>query len=108
MRVTRCIVEARGSLTIGGPPVQRDSLFRIASTTKPVTAVATLALAEEGKLALDEPVDRWLPELAGCRVLRQMDGSLDDTVPADRPITVRHLLTFTFGFGMARGHVRRT
>ncbi len=95
-------VEARGALTIGGPPVRPDSLFRIASTTKPVTAVATLALVEEGKLVLDEPVDQWLPELAGCRVLRQMDGSLDDTVPADRPITVRHLLTFTFGFGMAQ------
>ncbi len=94
-------VAAQGSLTIGGPPVQTDSLFRIASTTKPVTAVATLLLAEEGKLALDQPVDQWLPELARCRVLRQMDGPLDDTVPAERPITVRQLLTFTFGFGMA-------
>lgn len=94
-------VEAMGSLSIGGPPVRRDSLFRIASTTKPVTAAATLALAREGLLTLDEPVDRLLPELAGPRVLRRMDGPLDDTVPAERAITVRDLLTFTFGLGMA-------
>ena len=92
-------VTAAGSLTIGGAPVQRDSLFRIASVTKPVTGVATLALAREGLLRLDEPVDRLLPELAGRRVLRRMDGPLDDTVPARRPVTVRDLLTFTFGFG---------
>jgi CubicO group peptidase (beta-lactamase class C family) len=93
-------VETRGSLTIGGPAVQRDSLFRIASTTKPITGAATLALVREGLLALDEPIDRLLPELANPRVLRRMDGPLDDTVPAERPITVRDLLTFTFGFGM--------
>ncbi len=94
-------VEALGSLTVGGSAVRRDSLFRIASTTKPVTAVATLALADEGKFALEEPVERLLPELAGRLVLRRMDGPLDDTVPAERAITVRDLLTFTFGFGMA-------
>ncbi|HUJ65305.1 MAG TPA: serine hydrolase domain-containing protein, partial [Acidimicrobiales bacterium] len=94
-------VEALGSLTIGGPPVKRDSLFRIASTTKPVTGAATLALAEEGLLALDEPVDRLLPELAARQVLRRQDGPLDDTVAAERAITVRDLLTFTFGFGMS-------
>jgi CubicO group peptidase (beta-lactamase class C family) len=93
-------VEALGSLSIGGPAVERSSLFRIASTTKPVTAVATLALADEGRLDLDEVVDRLLPELAERRVLRRMDGPLDDTVPARRPVTVRDLLTFTFGFGM--------
>jgi CubicO group peptidase (beta-lactamase class C family) len=93
-------VEALGSLIIGGLPVQRDSLFRIASTTKPITGVATLALAEEGRFGLDESVDRLLPELADRRVLRRMDGPLDETVPAGRPITVRDLLTFTFGFGM--------
>ena len=92
-------VEALGSLSIGGPPVRRDSLFRIASVTKPVTGAATLALAREGRLDLDEPVDRLLPELADRRVLRRMDGPLDDTVPAKRPITARDLLTFTFGFG---------
>ncbi|HEY2766063.1 MAG TPA: serine hydrolase domain-containing protein [Pseudonocardiaceae bacterium] len=75
-------VEALGSLSIGGRPVQRDSLFLIASTTKPVTGAATLALAREGLLTLDEPVDRLLPELATRRVLRRMDGPLDDTVPS--------------------------
>jgi CubicO group peptidase (beta-lactamase class C family) len=94
-------VEPLGALSIGGPPVRRDSLFRIASTTKPVTGAATLALVEEGLLALDAPVERWLPELADRRVVVRMDGPLDDTVPAQRPPTVRDLLTFTFGFGMA-------
>ena len=94
-------VEALGHLTIGGPPVARDSLFRIASITKPITAAATLALIEEGLLGLDEPVDPLIPELAGRRVLARPDGPLDETVPAERPITARDLLTFTFGFGMA-------
>ena len=93
--------EALGRLAIGGAPVVRDSLFRIASTTKPITAAATLALADEGLIGLDEPVDRLLPELSGRRVLRRMDGPLDDTTPAVRAITARDLLTFTFGFGMA-------
>ncbi len=94
-------VEALGELSVGGAPVVRDSVFRIASTTKPITAAATLALADEGLIALDEPVDRLLPELAGRRVLRRMDGPLDDTIPAARAITARDLLTFTFGFGAA-------
>jgi CubicO group peptidase (beta-lactamase class C family) len=82
-------VEALGTLAVGGRPVERASLFRIASTTKPITAAATLALVREGLLDLDEPVDRLLPELANRRVLRRMDGPLDDTVPADAPVTVR-------------------
>lgn len=82
-------VESLGTLTIGGPPVARDSLFRIASTTKPITATATLALAGEGLFDLDEPVDRLLPELADRRVLVRMDGALDETVPARRAITAR-------------------
>jgi CubicO group peptidase (beta-lactamase class C family) len=93
-------VEALGRLAVGGPPVARDSIFRIASTTKPITAAVTLAVAAEGLIELDEPVDRLLPELADRRVLRRMDGPLDDTVPAARAITARDLLTFTFGFGM--------
>src|SRR5437899_9587462 len=92
-------VEALGRLAVGGPPVTRDSIFRIASTTKPITAAAALAVAAEGLIKLDEPVDRLLPELAGRRVLRRMDGPLDDTEPAQRPITVRDLLTFRMGFG---------
>jgi CubicO group peptidase (beta-lactamase class C family) len=94
-------VEAIGTLAIGGRPVERGSLFRIASTTKPITAAATLALVREGLFELDEPVNRLLPELANRRVMRRMDGPLNDTVPAVRPVTVRGLLTFTFGFGMA-------
>jgi CubicO group peptidase (beta-lactamase class C family) len=96
-------VEALGALSIGGPPVRRDSLFRIASTTKPVTGAVTVALVEEGLLSLGEPVGRLLPELASLRVLRRMDGPLDDTLPVERAITVRDLLTFTFGFGMHVG-----
>jgi len=93
---------ALGTLTAGADrPVRRDSLFRIASVTKPITGAATLALVAEGLLSLDEPVGRLLPELASRRVLRRMDGPLDDTVPARREITVRDLLTFTFGFGFA-------
>jgi len=94
-------VEALGHLAIGGPPVRRDSLFRIASTTKPFKAAATLAVIEEGLLGLEEPVERLLPELADRRVLVRPDGPLDETVPAERPIPTRDLLTFTFGFGMA-------
>jgi CubicO group peptidase (beta-lactamase class C family) len=92
-------VDALGKLAVDGPPVWRDSLFRISSTTKPITAAATLALVAEGRLDLDEPVGRLLPELASPRVLRTMNGPLDDTVSARRPITTRDLLTFTFGFG---------
>ncbi|HET6870561.1 MAG TPA: serine hydrolase domain-containing protein [Solirubrobacteraceae bacterium] len=94
-------VEALGTLSVGGAPVERDSVFRIASTSKPITAAVTMALVDEGLIELDEPVDRLLPELAGRRVLRRPDGPLDDTVPAERAITTRDLLTFTFGFGMA-------
>ncbi len=81
-------------------PVRRDTIFRISSMTKPVTAAATMVLLEEGRLRLDEPVDRLLPELSNRRVLKRPDGPLDDTVPADRPITVRDLLTFRMGFGI--------
>jgi CubicO group peptidase (beta-lactamase class C family) len=93
-------VEALGTLSVGGTAVSRDSLFRIASTTKPITAAATMALLDEGLIALDQPVDELLPELANRRVLRRMDGPLDDTLPAERAITPRQLLSFTFGFGM--------
>lgn len=95
-------VETLGHLDVGGGrPVARDSIFRIASTTKPITAAATMAVAAEGLIGLDEPVDRLLPELADRHVLERMDGPLEQTVPADRAITTRDLLTFTFGFGMA-------
>src|SRR5215471_19021702 len=84
----------------GSDQMRRDTIFRISSMTKPITAVATMILVEECKLRLDEPVDRWLPELAERKVLKRLDGLLDDTVPANRPITVRDLLTFRMGFGL--------
>lgn len=71
--------------------------------TKPVAAVAALILVEECVLRLDEPVDRWLPELADRRVLARLDGPLDETVPAQRPITLRDLLTLRMGFGFVMG-----
>jgi CubicO group peptidase (beta-lactamase class C family) len=79
-------VETLGTVEVGERAVERASLYRIASTTKPITATATLALVREGLFELDEPVDRLLPELANRRVLRRMDGPLDDTLPAtDQP-----------------------
>ncbi len=93
-------VEAFGVMTHGEPqPMQRDSLFRIASMTKPIVAVAIMMLVEECRLRLDEPILDVLPELAGQRVLRSIDAEPDDTVPAVRPITLRDLLTFRFGYG---------
>ena len=80
-------------------PIRRDTIFRISSMTKPITATATMILVEECKVRLDEPVVRWLPELAERKVLKRLDGPLDDTVPANRPITLRDLLTFRMGFG---------
>src|SRR5436309_8666069 len=80
-------------------PMRRDTIFRISSMSKPITAAATMILVEECKVRLDEPVDRWLPELAERKVLKRLDGPLDDTLPANRPITVRDLLTFRMGFG---------
>ncbi|MBV9168495.1 MAG: beta-lactamase family protein [Chloroflexi bacterium] len=81
-------------------PMRRETPFRIASLTKPVLAVATLMLAEEGVLGLEDPVNRWLPELADRRVLKRIDGPLDETVPAHRPITIDDLLTSRMGFGI--------
>jgi CubicO group peptidase (beta-lactamase class C family) len=76
-----------------GLPVQRDTLFRIASMTKPITSTAALMLFEEGRFALGDPIARWAPEFSNMRVLRAPDGPLDQTVPAARPITFEDLLT---------------
>jgi CubicO group peptidase (beta-lactamase class C family) len=93
-------VDAIGTLAFDGTePMRRDTLFRLASVTKPITAVAAMILVEECKLRLDDPVDEFLPELANRKVLRTIDSELDDTVPAKRPITVRDLLTFRSGYG---------
>jgi CubicO group peptidase (beta-lactamase class C family) len=95
------LVEAVGrrSFDEGDGPMRGDSIFRITSMTKPMVAVAALTLAEEGRLDLDEPVDRLLPELANMQVLEAMDGPLDQTVPAERAITVDDVLTFRLGWG---------
>jgi CubicO group peptidase (beta-lactamase class C family) len=93
-------VDAIGMKAAGGTePMRRDTIFRVASITKPITAAATMILVDQGKLRLDDSVERWLPELANRRVLCRIDSQLDDTVPAKRSITVRDLLTFCFGFG---------
>jgi CubicO group peptidase (beta-lactamase class C family) len=82
-----------------GEPMRRDTIFRIASVTKPIVAVAAMLLLEECTLRLDDPVEELLPELADRQVLRAIDGPLDDTVQAKRPISVRDLLTFRAGYG---------
>jgi CubicO group peptidase (beta-lactamase class C family) len=93
-------VEAMGTLAFDrNAPMRRDTIFRLASVTKPITAVAAMILVEECKLRLDDPVDELLPELADRKVLKTIDSELDDTVPAKRPITVRDLLTFRSGYG---------
>jgi CubicO group peptidase (beta-lactamase class C family) len=80
-------------------PIARDAIFRIASITKPIAGAAAMLLIEGGAIALDDPVERWLPELAEPRVLRTIESELDDTVPADRPITVEDVLSFHLGHG---------
>ncbi|HEX4200851.1 MAG TPA: serine hydrolase domain-containing protein [Chthoniobacterales bacterium] len=93
-------VETLGTLSFNqSAPMRLDTIFRIASLTKPVTAVAAMILVEECRLRLDESIEPWIPELANRRVLRSLSGPLDDTIPAHRPITVRDLLTFRMGFG---------
>jgi CubicO group peptidase (beta-lactamase class C family) len=94
-------VDAIGMKAVGGnEPMRRDTIFRITSMTKPITSVAAMILVEECKLRLDDPVDRLLPELADRKVVKRLDGPLDDTVPANRPISVRDLLTFRMGQGI--------
>ena len=80
-----------------GLPMQRDSLFRIASMTKPVTVAAVMSLVDDGKLALKDPIVRWAPELADVRVLNDPHGPLDRTHPASRAILIEDLLTHTSG-----------
>ena len=90
-----------GAHSLGGTdPMRRDTIFRVASMTKPITATAAMMLIEDGRLRLDEPVDRLLPELANRRVLKRIDGPLDDTEPAERAITIEDLLTFRLGLGL--------
>ncbi|MFJ1896149.1 serine hydrolase domain-containing protein [Streptomyces sp. NPDC088115] len=99
-RGERVEVAAAGSaLTDGSASMARDSIFRIASITKPVTAAAAMMLVEDGRIALSDPVGPWLPELASPKVVRTPESPVDDVVPAARPITVFDLLTFRAGYG---------
>lgn len=93
------VVDTIGVQALGGASMQRDTIFRVASMVKPITAVAAMVLVEECRLRLDDPVDAFLPELANRRILKSIKGALDDTVPAQRAITLRDLLTFRLGFG---------
>jgi len=87
-----------------GLPVERDTIFRVASMTKPITSVAALMLVEEGRIALTDPLTRYAPEFANMRVLRSPNGPLDETDPADRPITFEDLLTHRAGFTYSDFH----
>ena len=99
-RGDRVEVQAAGSADVDGTcPMARDSIFRIASITKPITAAAAMMLVEDGQITLDDPVGPWLPELASPAVVRTPAGPVDDVVPAARPITVADLLTFRAGYG---------
>ncbi|MEV0569871.1 serine hydrolase domain-containing protein [Dactylosporangium sp. NPDC050588] len=97
-------VEAVGSLAFegagAGTPMAADTICRMGSTSKPVVAACAMTLVDDGTLGLDDPVDKLLPELADMTVLADPGGPLDDVVAADRPITLRHLLTYTLGTGM--------
>jgi CubicO group peptidase (beta-lactamase class C family) len=97
-------IEATGTLAFAGEgsgmPMAADTICRTGSMTKPVVAACAMTLVEDGTLRLDDPVDEFLPELANMTVLADPGGPLGQTVPAERPITLRDLLTFTSGTGM--------
>lgn len=99
-RGDRVEVAAVGSVDVDGTaPMARDSIFRIASLTKPVVAAAVMMLVEDGRIALDDPVGQWLPELAKPAVVRTPGSPVDDVVPAARLITVRDVLSSRAGHG---------
>lgn len=78
-------------------PLRTDHIFRVFSNTKLVTSCAALLLFEEGKFQLDDPIEKFMPQLANRRVLRPGATSLDDAEPAKRSITIRHLLSHRAG-----------
>lgn len=93
--------EVLGTLSLDSTaPLPRDALFRIASLSKPIGAAGAMVLVDDGVLSLADPIERFVPELSDRRVLRSLESSLDDTVPATRSITVEDLLTFRLGFGL--------
>ncbi|GER92181.1 hypothetical protein KDW_63430 [Dictyobacter vulcani] len=87
-------------------PMKRDTIFRIASMTKPIVAAAALTLVEEGKIRLYDPLDAWLPELAKQMVMRDPGGSPDDVYPSPRSITLHDLLTYCIGIGWGNSSLR--
>src|SRR5262249_32203820 len=97
-------IEAMGTLAFEGEGSKAlmapDTICRLGSMSKPIVAACAMTLVEDCTLRLDDPVDELLPELAGMTVLADPEGPLGDTVPADRPITLRDLLTYTLGTGM--------
>ncbi|WP_151523661.1 serine hydrolase domain-containing protein [Serinicoccus kebangsaanensis] len=99
--IVAALGDADGAIEVAAVgELAEDAVVRIASMTKPVLAVAALRLVGAGAITLDDPVERWVPELADRQVLRSPDAALDDTVPARGRVTVRHLLTCTSGYGM--------
>jgi len=98
-RGARTETVAVGAMAIEGAPMTPDALFRSASITTPITAAAVMCLVDDGRIALDDPAGRWLPELADPVVVRTPDGPVDDVVPAGRPITVLDLLAARAGYG---------
>jgi CubicO group peptidase (beta-lactamase class C family) len=93
-------VAVTGHLDLAGTaPIARDTIFRLASITKPIAAATAMALIDDGRIGLDDPVAKWLPEIATPRVVRTRASAPDDTVPTARPITVRHLLASRSGWG---------
>ena len=101
-------IESVGNLAFEGAgsktPMAADTICRMASMTKPIVAACAMTLVEDGTLRLDDPVDPLLPELADMKVLADLRGPLEDTVPAKRSITLRDLLTYTLGTGMVVGY----
>ena len=101
--VHEAVTVGRRDLT-SGLPVERDTIFRIASMTKPVTTVAALMLLDEGRFALDDPIAICAPELTRMRVLLDPEGPLDATESATRPISFRDLLTHRSGLTYSEFH----
>jgi len=96
-------IDPIGTMATGGAPMAPDTIFRLDSLTKPLMAAVALTMVEDCTLRLDDPVDPWLPELADRRVLTRIDGPLDATVPAHRPVSLRDLLTMRMGLGVLAG-----
>ncbi|MCB0713375.1 MAG: beta-lactamase family protein [Ignavibacteriae bacterium] len=87
-----------------GLPIEQDTIFRIASMTKPITSVVALTMVEEGRFALSDPISRWAPEFSSMRVLRSPTASLHQTDLADRQISFEDLLTHRAGFTYGSFH----